>query len=194
MPTRAAGKNPDVLKTLPLLGREGNIFKMNPIGVERKPSQNRVADGGWLFVNFLQHEMLEAAFFSKDGIPRDVLELWFALFPAGVKKPNSITSHDRNFVLVKKKDRPCVRNKGGNIGSDEAFAIHAADDNRCSFADGYDLLRIVSRHHRECKQAFQFRERLQDGLFQISPKVLLDQVGDNFRIGFGSEPVAFLGK
>ncbi len=55
--------------------RDLHLVKENVPGFLRDPPQRGVADGPRLLVNFLEHEMLEAAFFRHDGVPGDVLHL-----------------------------------------------------------------------------------------------------------------------
>ncbi len=42
-------------------------------GVERDAAEGGVADGAGLLVDFLEHEVLVAGFFSLDGVPGDAL-------------------------------------------------------------------------------------------------------------------------
>ena len=39
--------------------------------VERDAAEGGVADGAWLLVDFLEHEVLVAGLFGLDGVPRD---------------------------------------------------------------------------------------------------------------------------
>ena len=69
MPTGSAGEDANVPKTFPLVFRKGNILQVDLVGIQRKSAKDRVADGGRLLINFLEHEMLVAALFSHDRIP-----------------------------------------------------------------------------------------------------------------------------
>ena len=86
----------------------------------------------------------------------------------------------------------------GHIGGDEVFVLAQADYGRRSIAGGDDLVRFGNRDHDQCKYPGEFLDRLPDGFLQQGTLtvsslqiVLLNQVGDDFRIGFGGELVAF---
>src|SRR5438094_7003555 len=128
MPTRAAGENANVFEALPYVIAEFDVFEVDGIRVERKSSKYRVLDGDGLLVNLLEHEMLVAALFRHDGIPRDVLELGLAFLTGDVEQADAVTCHDGNFVIVEKQNGPGVRKHCWNVGSNEALAIDGADD------------------------------------------------------------------
>src|SRR6185369_11148927 len=55
------------------LGDVVHLVEKYLTAVERDSSLHRVANGARLLVNFLEHEMLEAALLRHDRIPRDPL-------------------------------------------------------------------------------------------------------------------------
>ena len=116
-----------------------------------------------------------------------MLELRLEWFAGGIKETNAVAGDDGNFVLVQKENRPCVWKDSGNIRRDKTLTIRASHDDRGALPDGNNLLRIVGGDRCKCKQPLQLRKRFQDCLFQVSIEMLLDQVGDHFRVRFGSE-------
>src|SRR5262249_5599885 len=70
--------------------------------------------------------------------------------------------------------------------------INRADHQRRPFANGNNLLRIVSGEASERKHSAQFRKRFYYSVLQTAFEISLDEMGDNFGVGFGGELVAFL--
>src|SRR4030095_9564431 len=78
VPTRPESQNGDLLKALPLLVGESNLIETDTVGILRQPAENRVADCGRLFIDFLQHEVAITALLRLSRAPADLLELRFS--------------------------------------------------------------------------------------------------------------------
>src|SRR5215510_5929704 len=83
--------------------------------VERDSSLHRIAHGAWLLVNFLEHEMLEAALFSHDRIPRDPLNRWLHRVAFKVDYTNGVLVNDRDLAIAEEKDVASVLQDRWNV-------------------------------------------------------------------------------
>ena len=79
-----------------------------------------------------------------------------------------------------------------HIGGDEVFAVAQTHHYRRPGARSHDLVRVLAGDHAQREHAGQLPHRVAHGVFQIPIEVLLDQMRDHLRIGFGDELVAFL--
>ena len=75
MPTGAASGNVDLLGRLEFGFRNLHLIQEDVAGFLRNASQRGVAHRARLLVDFLEHEMLEAALFRHDRVPGNVLHL-----------------------------------------------------------------------------------------------------------------------
>ena len=88
----------------------------------------------------------------------------------------------------------------GNIGRNEVFVFAHANHGGRAVAGGDDLIGIVGRDHGQRKDAGEFLDGLANRIFQRGPvavdgfEYLLDQMRDDFGVGFGGELVAFFGE
>src|SRR5882762_5761409 len=73
MPARSAGDDAHLLEFAELLLRNCHVVQENLSGVLRNAAEQRVADGARLLENLFLHEVLVAALFRHDRVPRDVL-------------------------------------------------------------------------------------------------------------------------
>ena len=75
MPTGAAGGDVDFFCGAEFGFADLHLVEENVAGIVRDSSQRGVADGARLLIDFLEHEVLEAALFRHDRVPGDVLHL-----------------------------------------------------------------------------------------------------------------------
>src|SRR5271166_5153360 len=75
MPTGPAGDDIDLFGSAEFSLAKLHLVEKDVAGVERDPPQRSITDGARLLVNFLEHEMLEAALFRHDRIPGHMLHL-----------------------------------------------------------------------------------------------------------------------
>ncbi len=156
-------------------------------------SVSRTARG--LLEDFLLHEMLEAALFGHDGVPGDVLQAGGYGMAIEIHHADALRREHGHVAVAKEKNAARVREDGGNIAGDEIFMFAEAHDNGRADARGDDLVRVARRKNRQGVDAAQQLDGLAHGLFERGAiRVFLDQVGDDFRVGFGDELVAFGGQ
>src|SRR5437879_577221 len=140
-----------MFELLPNIVCKPDVFEMDSVRIQRKSSEDRVLDRYGLLINFLQHEMLIAALFRHDRIPRDVLELRLPSLAGCVQQTNAVAGNDRYLMVIEKQNRARVGKHGWNIRRDESFTFHGADDERITFAHSDNFLRIVDRDACESK-------------------------------------------
>ncbi len=103
---------------------------------------------------------------------------------------DAVALDDRDLPIVEEHDLACVCEDRGNIGGHEELAVAEADDDRRAVADGDDRSGIVRRNQDEGEQPFDVRERATHrGRQAVAAALLLDEVGDDFRVGLGDERV-----
>ena len=132
-----------MFELLPNIVCKPDVFEMNGVGIQRKSSEDRILDRHGLLINFLEHEMLIAALFRHDRIPRDVLELRLAAISGRVEQAYAIARNDGDLMIVEKQYGARVGKHCRHIGRDEPFAVHRPYDERVAFANGDELLWIV---------------------------------------------------
>src|SRR5690606_14063661 len=80
---------------------------------------------------------------------------------------------------------------GGGIGSDDVLVLAHADHQRRTFAGYHEYVRFLFADDGDRVRAGDFTEGGLHGCFKIALVQLADEVGEDFRVGFGSEDVAF---
>src|SRR5215510_8306306 len=119
--------------------------------VERDSSLHRIAHGAWLLVNFLEHEMLEAALLRHDRIPRDPLDRWLHRVAFEVDNANGVLVDDRDLAVAEKENVARVLENRWYVRGDKELAIAEADNHRRTLAHGDDRVRLVCIDNRECE-------------------------------------------
>ena len=119
--------------------------------VERHAAEDRVARGGRLLVDFLEHEVLVAALLRRDRIPQHALRRLRHRAPGVVGELHARPRDDRHLLVAEEHHVARVAQDRGDVGGDEELVLAKADDDRRAVADGDDLFRIVDRdeHDRE---------------------------------------------
>src|SRR4029077_1711483 len=75
MPTGAAGDDFDVAKNAEVGLADLHLIEEDLAGLLGDAARHGVLDGAGLLVNFLEHEMLEAALFGGYGVPGEVMDV-----------------------------------------------------------------------------------------------------------------------
>ena len=198
MPTGSAGDDVDFLRRAEFGLGDFHLVEENVPRVLRNAAQSRIADGARLLVDFLEHEVLEAALFRHDRIPGHVLHLARDGLSVEVRELHAVGGNDGHVAVGEEENVPRVMEDGGNVGGHEIFVVAEADYRRRSVARGNDLVRFVSGDHGQRKNAGELLHRLANRIFQRRPmtvgrlRILFDQVGNDFGVGLGGELVAFL--
>src|ERR1051325_10526546 len=105
MPRRAARSDLDRSETFEISLRDvAHLVEKHLTAVERDSSLHGVANGARLLVNLLEHEMLEAALFRHDRIPRDPLNRRLHRIAFEVCHAHGVAIDDRDLAVAEKED------------------------------------------------------------------------------------------
>ena len=199
VPTGAAGDDVDLFCGAEFGLADLHFVEEDVAGIERNASQGGVADGARLLVNFLEHEVLEAALFRHDRVPGHVLYLALDRLSVEIRQLHAGGSDNGEVAIGEKENVARVIKNGGNVGGDKVFVVAQADHQRRTVARGDDFVRLVDGDDRQSKDSAEFfhgpaNRLLESGLVAVASfeKMLFDQMSDDFGIGFGRELVAFL--
>src|ERR1035438_437762 len=94
MPTGAAGGDVDFLQRLEFGFGDLHFVEKDGAGILRDAAERGIADGARLLINFLEHEVLEAAFFRLDRVPGDALRFAFERMAVEIGDLYSILRED----------------------------------------------------------------------------------------------------
>ena len=197
VPTGAAGRDIDLLQLAEIVVGDVHLVEEHLARVERDAAQRGIADGARLLVDFLQHEMLEAALLRHDGVPGDVLHLAGDGLAFEVGELHARRRNDGKIAIGEKEQVASVVQNGRHVAGDEVFVFAQADDRGRPVAGGDNLVGLVCGDDGDGEHSGQQLHRLADGFFQRDlavgrGEIFLDQVGDHFGVGLGAELVAFV--
>ena len=157
----------DVAEGAEFLLADFHLVQKHLAGFEREPAQGGVANGARLFVDFLDGEVLEAAFFGQDGIPGDVLNA--ARDGVAVKAAQlHAVGREHGQVAVRQKEKIAgVIEDGGNVAGHKIFVLAQADHHRRSLAHGDDLVGIAGGNDGQGKDAAQLAHGGAHGFLEV---------------------------
>ena len=167
-------------------------------GFLRNAAQRRVAHRARLLINFLEHEVLEAALFRHDRVPGHVLHLADDRLTVEIGQLHAFRGDDRQIAVAQEKQIAGVIENRRNVGGNKIFVFAQADDRRRAIAGRDDLVwvrRPRSRPWRIRRSAASTVLRTASSSDDWCPLavfdvILLDHVGDDFGVGLGGELVA----
>ncbi len=171
-------------------------------GVERDAAEGGVANGAWLLPDFLEHEVLVATLFSLDGVPLDALKRALDGLAVEVRELDAVEGEDGHVAIGEEVDVAGVMQNAGDIRGDEVFAVAYADDDRRPGAGGDDFVGLGGGENAESEGTGEALDGAADGIFKKDGSAsgsgivldLLDEVSDDFSVGFGDELVALCGE
>src|SRR5205823_6816039 len=147
MPACPASGDVDLFDIAELSFADLHLFQEDLASILRYPSQCGVADGAWLLVNLLKHEVLKAALFRHDGVPGDVLHLAFNGVAIKVRELYTLLRNHRKVAVGQKEDLPCVSENRRDVRGDEVLVIADSYHSRRPIARGHDLVRLALTDH-----------------------------------------------
>ncbi len=123
-------------------------------------------DGGGLLENFLEHEVLVAAFFQLLDFQFDLLRAGGHFFVAkGFDRQIAAAGHGGDFLVVEVHHFFGVFHDGRGVGGDQEFFFANADDERAGLARGHQFVRLVAVHDHNGVGALYLSESLPHGFF-----------------------------
>ena len=191
MPGRAAGENRDVFEPLQQRLIDLHFLEKHRTGILGDAAEDGFARCGRLLEDFLEHEVLVAGLLRHDRIPEHPLRRFRHGPPEKIREHDTRARDDGHLLVAQEDDVPCVAEDGGNVGRDEELAVAEADDDGRTVSDGDDLFGIVGRNQHEREETAHQQQRPPHGVLEaVVLHLALDQVRDDFRVGFGDELVA----
>ena len=110
VPTGAASDDVDFFRGAEFGLADFHLVEKDVAGVLRDAAEGGVAHGARLLVNFLEHEVLEAALFRHDRVPGDVLHLALDGLAVEVGELDAVGSDDGEVAVGReRKGRGCDR-------------------------------------------------------------------------------------
>src|SRR5207247_9672405 len=103
-----------------------------------------MADGARLLVDLLEHEMLEAALFGHDGVPRDPLNRRLNRIPVEIRDAHGVFCEDRDLAIAQEKDVARVLQNRRNIRSDKKLAVSETNHHWRTFKNCNNCVWLVS--------------------------------------------------
>ena len=167
MPTGAAGDDVDFFRGAEFGFADLHFVEEDVAGVQRDAAQRGVADGARLLINFLEHEVLEAALFRHDRVPGDVLHLAPNGLAVEIGELHAVGSDDGEIAIGQKENVASVIEDRGNVGGDKVFVVAEADHQRRSIAGGDDLVGLIDGDHRQSEDAGEFFHGAANGFFKV---------------------------
>ena len=152
-----------------------------------------IRDNLGLFKDFLEHEVLEPAFPCGLHVPLDGLHF----LPDGLERlerqhlPRGVRDAD-DFAVLQKNDVTRIGQERRDIRSNEMLAHAHAEDQGSGHARGKDGPRLIGADHRHGIRAVGLTQSPGKGFKQrgVVLAAFRDEMGQDFRIGFGFEDIA----
>ena len=111
-----------------------HLIEEHAAGVMRDAAFNSFANRARLLENFLEHEMLEAAFFRLNRIPSNSLTLRHHRISSEVGHAYAGFCHHGNLAIAEKENVASMFEDCRNVGSDEELAVAQANNDGRSLA------------------------------------------------------------
>ena len=166
MPTGAAGRDVDLLSRFEFCFRDLHLVQKDVACFLRDAAKRRVTNGAGLLVNFLQHEMLEPAFFGHDRVPGDMLQLTNDGLTVEVGELYSLGGDHRQVAVGKKEEVAGVIEDCGYIRGDEILIFAKTDYCGGAVSGSDDLIGLIYGHHCQSEDAAQLTYSLSDCVFE----------------------------
>src|ERR1019366_8219488 len=146
--------------------------------------------------DFLEHEVLEAALFGHDGVPRDVLDLARNRIAVEVGQLYAILRDDRQIAVTQEEQIAGVIQDGGYIAGDEIFVVTQSNHRWWTITARDDLVWLVWRGNSDREDSRKLLHGLAHCLFQRDlvfgvHQAFLDEMSDNLGVRLGAKLVTF---
>ena len=166
VPAGSASCDVDFLRGLEFGLGDFHLIEEDVAGFLRNASQRGVTNRARLLVDFLEHEVLEAALFRHDRVPGHMLHLADDRLSVEVGELHAFRRNHGQVAIAQEEQVASVIENRGNIGGDEVFVLAQADDGRRAIAGGHNFVRLIDRDHGQSENAGQLADRFADALFE----------------------------
>ena len=117
-------------------------------------------------MDLFHHEMLEACFFRRFGVPFNLHRLFLDFVAIQVIEGNFALLQTAQLQVADVVDVAGIFQDGGNVGGHEALAILHAQNHRAVLAGHVDLLRIIFKHHSQRIGTADTHHGMVDGVYR----------------------------
>ena len=179
-----AGHNKDFIDFTQLLGCPVQLGEADGFCFRVQTACHGVAQSLRLFIDFLQHEMLKAAFFRCFGIPVNDKYLLADGSAVDILHPNTVCRYRGDFAVAHDKGTARMVDNSRNIGGNKVFTLAKADNQRIILFGADDFIRLVFAHKYQTVGAFDKLQHLFDGFFEISVILVRHQMSYNLTVSF----------
>src|SRR5205085_8597412 len=143
MPTGSASGDVHFVGFAELFLTDFHLLQEDLAGILRYPSQSGIADCARLLIDFLEHEVLEAALFCLDGIPGHALRLALDRLAVEIGELDSGRRNHREVTIGQEEQIAGVMENGGNVGRHEVLILAKSNNRRRAVASSHDLVRLI---------------------------------------------------
>ena len=154
------------------------------------PAGDRLAQRFGLLVDLLEHEMLVAALLGGLGRPVDGRDRALDRRAGDVGDGDAPRPDVGHVAVLEEDDLVGVGEDGRDIRGEEALAVAEADDERHVLPGADQPIALADVHDHDGVGALEPGQRVADGVGQVAPVGLLDEVGDRLGVGLGGQRVA----
>ncbi len=192
MPRSATGQNNNATNVaqFPVVQLDAAQFCVT--AVQENPAPEGIANRLRLLKNFLEHEVLVAALFGHDRIPRDPFGLLLDRSALHVGELGSAGADHDDLPIAHEDHVLRVHQDRGDVGGDERLALTDPDDERWPLASGHQQFGVVGVECHHGVDAGQLRKYLAESGGEVVRPVLerlFDQMGDHLGVGLGHKGV-----
>jgi len=188
VPGGAAGGDGDLAGVAEVFVGDLHGFEEDFAGVEGDAAEGGVADGAWLLVDLLEHEVLVAGLFGLDGVPGDALDFEGEGVGVEVGEGDALLGEDGDFAVGEEVDVAGVVEDAGDVGGEEELAVADADDGGWAHAGGDELVGLVRGEDTDGEGSGDALDGAADRLFEGDGRLcgFLGEGQDGFGgVGFG---------
>ena len=143
MPTGTAGGDVDLLHRAQFVFGHVHLFQKDAAGIQRDPAQRGVPHGARLLINFLEHKVLEAAFFRHDRVPGHVLDFAHHRLAVKIHELHAGSGNHRQIAILQEKEIARMVQNRRYVRRDKIFVVAQADHRRRAVARGHNLIGLV---------------------------------------------------
>ena len=190
MVSRAASDDHDLADGFDIFRRPVQFVELDVLAISGDAAAQGILESLRLFVDFLQHEVVEAALFSCFSVPIDDKDLLADGIAVHIGNPYVILLDDSDFTIIHDVRIAGIAEDGRDIRGDIVFAFAEANDEGIILLAADNLIRFSLAHEYERIGAAQAFEDLADRARKIAVVHIGAEMCDDFRIGFGFEVIA----
>ena len=188
MVSGTAGNNINLADGTDFLVRHSQFLNDNIVFFQ--PWIQSIADGSRLFMHLFQHEVFVSAFFRRVNVPVDVGRPLFQFFFVDVIEGQGISGQLYNFFILHKIYITGIFQNRRNVRRDKIAFLSCSDDQRAVFPHRINLIRMISEQNSKGVRPLHPVHDLHDGVQRVSVVIVIQHMGNNFRIRFRYKLIA----